>query len=67
MTYGAVIGTDLGPILPTYGSVATMLWLVLLRKRGIDVSTRQYMKIGVLTMPLVLLAATATLSLVPRC
>ena len=33
----------------------------MLRKRGVDVSTGQYMKIGVITMPLVLPAATATL------
>jgi arsenical pump membrane protein len=66
MAYGAVIGTDIGPVLTTYGSVATMLWLAMLRKRGVEVSTGQYMKIGVITMPLVLLAATVTLWLVMR-
>ncbi|CCF82737.1 ArsB/NhaD family transporter [Nitrolancea hollandica] len=66
MTYGAVIGTDIGPILTTYGSVATMLWLALLRKRGVDISTGQYMKIGAITLPPVLLAATVTLWLVLR-
>lgn len=66
MAYGTVIGTDIGPVLTTYGSVATMLWLTMLRKRGIDVTTIQYMKIGAITMPLVLLAATAALWLVLR-
>lgn len=61
LAYGTLLGVNIGPTLTTYGSLATMLWLTIVRKRGLDVSSRDYMKIGVLTMPAVLAAATITL------
>lgn len=60
-TYGSLIGVNIGPTLTTYGSLATMLWLTLVRKRGMEISTVEYMKVGLLTMPPVLIAATAAL------
>jgi len=61
LAYGTLIGANIGPMLTTYGSLATMLWLTLVRKRGLDVSTREYMKIGLITVPPVLVAATIAL------
>jgi len=56
----AIVGTDLGPNLTTVGSFATMLWLLLLRRRGLEVSSLEYFKIGALvTPPMLLLSALA--------
>jgi arsenical pump membrane protein len=66
LTYAALLGTNIGPILTTYGSLATMLWLSLVRKRGMDVSTRQYLRVGVLSMPPILISAALSLWLVLR-
>ncbi|HET8523121.1 MAG TPA: SLC13 family permease, partial [Thermomicrobiales bacterium] len=52
--YGTLLGANIGPTLTTYGSLATMLWLTLIRKRGIDIKTGEYLRVGLLTMPLVL-------------
>jgi arsenical pump membrane protein len=62
--YGTLLGANIGPTLTTYGSLATMLWLTLIRKRGIDIKTGEYLRVGLLTMPLVLIAATLTFWLV---
>lgn len=61
LAYGALVGANIGPTLTTYGSLATMLWLALVRKRGLDVSTAEYVKVALLTTPLVLVAATLAL------
>lgn len=58
LAYGVLIGCDIGPTLTTYGSLATLLWLALVRRRGLDVSTRDYMRVALLTTPPVLLAAS---------
>jgi arsenical pump membrane protein len=64
MVYGVLVGANIGPTLTTYGSLATMLWLTVLRKRGLTVETGAYMRISLVTMPLVLMAALAGLLLV---
>ena len=54
LAYAAMFGADLGPNLTTVGSLATMLWLVILRRRGLEVSTRQYFRLGVTFVPALL-------------
>lgn len=51
-----LIGIDLGPNLSVTGSLATILWLVALRREGVEVSNRSFLKTGVLvmTIPLIL-------------
>jgi arsenical pump membrane protein len=66
MAYGALVGANIGPTLTTFGSLATMLWLTLIRRRGLDVSAIEYMKVALLTTPAVLAAATAALWLALR-
>jgi arsenical pump membrane protein len=39
------------------GSLATILWLIALRKEKVSVSFFQFLKVGVVAMPLALLAA----------
>jgi len=50
-----IFGCDLGPNLTTVGSLATVLWLLLLRRRGMDVSSLDYFKLGIVVTPLMLL------------
>ncbi|HUA58150.1 MAG TPA: SLC13 family permease [Verrucomicrobiae bacterium] len=53
-----VIGVDLGPNLSVTGSLATILWLIALRREGESVSAWGFLKYGMLVMPPALLLAT---------
>ncbi|MYM84556.1 arsenic transporter [Duganella sp. FT50W] len=53
----ALIGIDLGPNLAVSGSLATILWLSMLRREGVQVSAWQFLKLGAVVMPAGLLAA----------
>lgn len=57
LVYGTIVGCDLGPNLTHLGSLATLIWLLFLRRKGLDVSTWDYFRIGMLVMPLTLAAA----------
>jgi arsenical pump membrane protein len=60
-----LIGVDLGPNLSVTGSLATILWLLALRKdsgvgagpENLDVSFWKFLKIGAIAMPVALFAA----------
>jgi arsenical pump membrane protein len=54
-----LIGVDLGPNLSVTGSLATILWLVALRREKIEVTAWRFLALGVLVMPPALLAALA--------
>jgi arsenical pump membrane protein len=54
---GALAGTDLGPNLTPVGSLSTMLWLIIVRRHGVEVSTLDYLKLGATVTPALLLAA----------
>jgi len=57
-----LIGVDLGPNLSVTGSLATILWLVALRREGIEVGTWRFLRLGAIVMPPALILALATLS-----
>ncbi|QKG56514.1 arsenic transporter [Hymenobacter sp. BRD128] len=61
-----LIGIDLGPNLSVTGSLATILWLVALRRENVTVSTWQFLKLGALVMTVPLLLAIGSLFLLPR-
>lgn len=52
-----LIGVDLGPNLSVTGSLATILWLLALRREGLDVSAVDFLKVGAIAMPASLLGA----------
>jgi arsenical pump membrane protein len=58
-----LIGTNVGPLVLLWGSLATLLWRERCRARGVHVSARQFAAVGLLGMPIVLVATTATLAL----
>jgi arsenical pump membrane protein len=50
-----LIAVDLGPNLSITGSLATILWLIALRKEKLHVSFWSFLKVGALAMPVALL------------
>lgn len=61
---GLLIGVDLGPNLSVTGSLATLLWLLAIRREGAHVGALRFLQLGLLIMPPALLLALATLVLV---
>lgn len=64
--HSVLIGVDLGPNLSVTGSLATILWLIALRREGVDVGAWRFLKVGLIVMPPALLLATLALSVVAR-
>lgn len=61
LAFAAIIGADIGPKLTPIGSLATLLWLSVLGRRGLKVGWGEYFRVGVVLTPPVLLAALAAL------
>lgn len=60
--FGALAGADLGPNLTPVGALSTMLWLVIVRRRGVQVSAWDFLKIGAVVAPVTLIAAAVLVS-----
>jgi arsenical pump membrane protein len=65
ITSGLLIGVDLGPNLSVTGSLATILWLIALRREGESLTAWQFLKLGMVVMPPALVAALLAMSLMP--
>jgi arsenical pump membrane protein len=63
VTGAILIGVDLGPNLSVTGSLATILWLIALRRESENVTAMQFLKVGLVAMPPALIAALAALLL----
>jgi arsenical pump membrane protein len=61
-----LIGVDLGPNLSVTGSLATILWLIAMRREGFHVSFGTFLKVGVLAMPVALALAMGAAILVAK-
>jgi len=57
------IGIDLGPNLSVTGSLATILWLIAIRREGESVSAMQFLREGAVVMPIALVLSLAALLL----
>jgi arsenical pump membrane protein len=62
VTGAILIGVDLGPNLSVTGSLATILWLIALRREGEGVAAWQFLKLGLVVMPPALLLSLFALS-----
>jgi len=54
VAYPLIAGVDLGPNLFTSGSLATILWLAVLRRYGLRMSRREYLRLGAVVVPVTL-------------
>jgi arsenical pump membrane protein len=57
LTHAVLIGVGLGPNLSVTGSLATILWLIALRRENAEISAWEFLKIGMVVMPVSLAAA----------
>ena len=64
VTGAILIGVDLGPNLSVTGSLATILWLIVLRREGEHVGAVQFLKLGLIVMPPALLLSLLALAVV---
>jgi len=60
VTGALLIGIDLGPNLSVTGSLATILWLVALRREGQEVGAWKFLLLGSIVMPPALIASLAS-------
>lgn len=61
LSHAVLIGVNLGPNLSVTGSLATILWLIALRRDGVEITRWQFFKTGLLIMPAALLLSVFAL------
>lgn len=59
-----LIGVDLGPNLSVTGSLATILWLIALRREGLHVGSGTFLKVGIIAMPVALALALMCVAII---
>jgi arsenical pump membrane protein len=57
LAHALLLGVDLGPNLSVTGSLATILWLIALRRENVEITAAEFFKVGLVAMPLALAAS----------
>jgi arsenical pump membrane protein len=58
LVFSNIIGNNLGPHFFPLGSLAILMWLEIMRRRGVDISIKEYLKVGsILSVAQVAIAA----------
>jgi arsenical pump membrane protein len=63
LSHAVLLGVDLGPNLSVTGSLATILWLIALRREGVEITATEFLKAGIVIMPVSLLLSVLVQSL----
>lgn len=66
LRHAVLIGVDLGPNLSITGSLATILWLIAIRREGEEIGFWKFLRWGALIMPPALVLAVLATLLSPR-
>jgi len=54
-------GTNVGPCVTVFGSLATLLVLAIAKQGGVEIHSRDFLALGLVTMPLLVLVSTVAL------
>lgn len=57
LSAAALVGVNVGPNLTANGSLATLLWLAILRREGVAIGPLRFASVGIVAAPLALIAA----------
>ncbi|ACT01024.1 arsenic transporter [Paenibacillus sp. JDR-2] len=58
----SVIGSDMGSLLLPIGTLATIMWMHILRKSGVKISWGQYLKVTIVVIPITVIVTLILLS-----
>ena len=62
LAYANIVGCNIGPKMTPIGSLATLLWLHILARRGVHIGWRKYLGVGVAVTPPVLIVTLLALA-----
>jgi arsenical pump membrane protein len=61
VAHAILVGVDLGPNLSVTGSLATILWLIVLWREKVEITAWEFFKIGMIAMPVALIGSLLVL------